>query len=179
MLDQTLFMWWDVNFLFDISWVGLKWSCCLYGLCKWGPNWLTCLLPHCCPCQHPCGAMSSPLSTSLPCQQLCHRPRQITYHHCHPCHRHVKSHVILHANDVWHGNWIHDENYTGCDVYFHHRKWACVGLWRPGDILWRFQNVMDQTICDEILRNVTRCNLWCSINDAIWDRYRYCFMTGF
>ena len=94
MLDQTLFMWWDVNFLFDIFWVGLKWSCCLYGLCKWGPNWLMRLLPCCCPCQHPCGVMSSPLSMSL--------PRQITCYHCHPRHLHVSSHVIRHVIDAWH-----------------------------------------------------------------------------
>ena len=40
MLGQNLFMWWDVNFLLiylGLSWVGLKWSCNLYGLCKWGP----------------------------------------------------------------------------------------------------------------------------------------------
>ena len=65
------------------------------------------------------------------------------------------------------------------DVYFHHRKRVWVGLWGPGDILRRFQNVMDQAIHDEILRNVTRCDLWRSIHDVIWDRHRYCFMTGF
>ena len=115
----------------------------------------------------------------LPCQQPCHRTRQFTYHRCHPCHRHVNSHVILHVINVWYGNWIRDENYTVCDVYFGHRKWVWVGLWGPGDILWQFQNVMDQVIRDENLRNVTRCDLWRSIHDAIWDHHKYCFMTIF
>ena len=127
-------------------------------------------LPRRLPCHELC---------RLPCQQPCHRTHQFTYHRCHPCHRHVNSHVILHVINVWHGNWIRDENYTVCDVYFRHRKWVGVGLWGPGDILWQFQNVMDQVICDENLRNVTRCNLWRSIHDAIWDRHRYCFMTVF
>jgi hypothetical protein len=65
------------------------------------------------------------------------------------------------------------------DVYFCHKKWARAGLWRPKDILWWFQNVIDQAICDDFLRNVTRCNLWRSIHDDIWDRYRYYFMTVF
>ena len=145
MLDQNLFMWWDVNFLLiylGLSWVGLKWSCSLYGLCKWGPNglcklgsnWLTCLLPHQCPCQHPCGAMSSPLSMSL----LHHWSCQITHHHCYPHHRHVSSHVIFHVIIVWHDNWICDENYTVRDVNFRHRKRAWIGLRGPGDIPWRF-----------------------------------------
>ena len=63
-----------------------------------------------------------------------------------------------------------------CDVAI---KWVWAGLWGPGYILWRFQNVMDQTICDGILRNVTRCDLWRSIHDVIWDRHRYCFMMVF
>ena len=37
---------------------------------------------------------------------------------------------------------------TICDVYFRHWYYAWVGLWGPRDILWRFQNVMDQAICD-------------------------------
>ena len=124
-------------------------------------------------------ALSASHSTSLPCQQPCHWPRQFTHHHCYPCHRQVPSHVILHVINVWHGNWICDENYTICDVYFRHEKRVWVGLWGSGDILWRFQNVMDQAIHDEILRNVMRCDLWRSIHDVIWDRHRYCFMTVF
>ena len=120
------------------------------------------------PCQH-----------HFPCHQPCHCPRQFTRHHCHPCHHRVNSHVIIHVINVWHGNSIRDENYAVCDVYFRHRKWAWVGLWGPGDIFWRFQNVMDQAIRDENLRNVTRCNLWRSIHDEIWDCHRYCFMTVF
>ena len=54
-----------------------------------------------------------------------------------------------------------------------------LGFRGPGDIPWRFQNVMDRAIYDENLRNVTRCDLWRSIHDAIWDRHRYCFMTVF
>ena len=46
-------------------------------------------------------------------------------------------------------------------------------------ILWWFRNVMDRAIHDENLRNVTRCDLWRSIHDAIWDRQRYCFMMVF
>ena len=79
-------------------------------------------------------AILAPLSTSLTCQQPCYWP----CHHCYPRHCQVNSHVILHVINVWHGNWICDENYTICDVYFCHRKWVWVGLWGPGDILWRF-----------------------------------------
>ena len=68
---------------------------------------------------------------------------------------------------------------THCDIYFRHRKQAWVGLRGPGDILWRFRNIMDQAIYDKNLRNVTRCDLWRSIHDVIWDRHRYCFMTVF
>ena len=120
-------------------------------------------------------AMLAPLSTSLTCQQPCYWP----CHHCYPRHRQVNSHVILHVINVWHGNWICDENYTVCDVYFCHRKWVWVGLWGPEDIIWRFQNVMDEAIYDKILKNITRCDLWCSIHDVIWDRHRYCFMMVF
>ena len=54
-----------------------------------------------------------------------------------------------------------------------------LGFRGPGDIPWRFQNVMDWAIYDENLRNVMRCDLWRSIHDVIWDRHRYCFMTVF
>ena len=120
-------------------------------------------------------AMPSPLSTSLPCQQKC----QFTRHHCYPRHYQVNSHVILHVINVWCGNWICDEIYIICDVYFRHRERAWVGLQGPGDFPWRFQNIMDQAIYDENLRNVTRCDLWLSIHDVIWDRHRYCFMMVF
>ena len=120
-------------------------------------------------------ATLAPLSTSLTCQQPCYWP----CHHCYPRHWQVNSHVILHVINVWHGNWICDKNYTICDIYFRHRKWVWVGLWRLGDILWRFQNVMDEAIYNEILKNVTRCDLWRSIHDAIWDHHRYCFMMVF
>ena len=109
----------------------------------------------------------------------CHLPRQQPCHHYYPRHRQVNSHIILHVTIVWRDNWICDENYTVCDVYFRHRKRVWVGLWGPGDIIWRFQNVMDEAIYDEILKKVTRCDLWCSIHDAIWDRHRYYFMTVF
>ena len=175
MLDQNLFMWWDVNFLLIYLELGWNDHAVYMGCVNEAQNWLTRLLPHRCPCQHPCGTMSSPVSMSLPCQQPC----QITHHYCHPRHCHVNSHVTLHVIDVWYGNWIRDENYTVCDVYFRHRKRVWVGLRGPGDIWWRFQNVMNQAICDEILRNVTRCNLWRSIHDAIWDRHIYCYMTIF
>jgi len=108
-----------------------------------------------------------------PCRQPCHHPRrQIRYRPCRQPHKqpqschHVGSHVIIHVAAIY-------------DVYFRHRKWVWVGLWGPRGILWRFRNVMDQTIYDENLRNVTRCDLWHSIHDAIWDRHRYCFMTIF
>jgi len=91
----------------------------------------------------------------------------------------LSSHVIAYVDFVWHGSWINDEYYNVCDVYFCHKKWVWVGLWRPKDILWRFRNVMDQAIHDENLRNITRCNLWRSIHDAIWDHHRYWFMTVF
>ena len=160
MLNQT-FMWWNVNFLLHL---GLGWNdrAVYMGCVNEAQIGSMRLLPHC----SPCGAMS------LPCQQLCYQYRQITRHHCHPRHLHVNSHVILHVIDVWHGNWIRDENYIVCDVYFRHRKRAWVGLWGPRDILWRFHNVMNQAIHDENLRNVTRCDLWHSIHDAISDRHR-------
>ena len=73
-------------------------------------------------------ATLAPLSMSLSCHRPCHRPRQFTRHHCYPCHRQVNSHVILHVINVWHGNWICDENYTVRNVNFCHRKRAWFGL---------------------------------------------------
>ena len=92
---------------------------------------------------------------------------------------HGGRHVIVHGGSNTSSSQVIIHVATIRDVYFRHRKRVRVGLWGPGDILRRFQNVMDQAIHDEILRNVTRCDLWRSIHDVIWDRHRYCFMTVF
>ena len=128
------------------------------------------------------GLLTNGLLTHYPCQLPhehhfpCQQPCQFTHHYCHPHHCYVISHIIFHVINVWRGKWIRDENYIMCDIYFHHKNCVWVGLWGPGRILWRFQNVMDQAINDENLRNVTRCDLWRSIHDAFRDRHRYCFM---
>ena len=86
-----------------------------HGLCSW--------------CQQPRHLPRRlPRQPNFPCQQPYHRPRQFTCYHCHPCHHHVRSHVILHVINVWHGNWICDENYTVRDVNFRHRKRAWAGF---------------------------------------------------
>ena len=113
---------------------------------------------------------SSSTSASMWQARHNHFPR-----HCHVI-WYANVHIMLHIIYVWCGHWICDDV---CGVYFRHKKWAWVGLREPEDILWRFQNVMDQTIHDCFLRNATRCNLWHSIHDESWDCCRYYFMTVF
>ena len=92
---------------------------------------------------------------------------------------HGGRHVIVHGGSNTSSSQVIIHVATIRDVYFRHRKRIWVGLWGPGDILRRFQNIMDQAIHDKISRNVTRCDLWRSIHDVIWDHHKYCFMTVF
>ena len=131
-----------------------------------------------CWCHHPC---------HLPCHS------QVSYHVIAHVISHVNIHVIIAIHIIAKSTATSFVMSSMCDMEiesvtkiilfvtfnFCHRKWAWVGFWGPRDILWRFRNVMDQAIYDENLRNVTRCDLWCSIHDAIWDRHRYNFMTVF
>ena len=61
----------------------------------------------------------------------------------------LSSHVIACVDNVWSGNWIRD-------VYYRHKNMVWVGLRGPGDILWRFQNVMDYTIYDVFFKKTSR-----------------------
>jgi len=165
-----LFMWWDVNFL--LIYLGLGWN------------------DHVVYMGYVNGAQ---IGSCACCHVVVHVSiHVVSCHHHFPCHCHVKLHVIIAIHVISMSAATSSPmssmcdmtiesvtKITICDVYFRHRKWAWVGLRGPGDILWRFRNVMDQAIYDENLRNVTRCDLWRSIHDVIWDRHRYCFMMVF
>ena len=122
----------------------------------------------------------------------CHLPRHVRLPHHFPHHCHVSNHVIITIHVTVKSTATSSFMSPLCDVaiesvtkiilfvtlIFVIENGLGLGFGGPGTFHDGFKT-SDQVIYDENLRNVTRCDLWCSIHDVIWDRHRYCFMTVF
>ena len=135
MLDQNLFMWWDVNFL--LIYLGLGWNDhAVYMGCV-NEAQMGCV-------------NEAQIGSRACCYITVHGSiHVVSCHHHFPRHcyviDHVKlhiiiaihiiakspAHVICHIINAWHGNWTCDQNYIIYGIYFRHKKWV-PGLWGPG-----------------------------------------------